>query len=118
MFYAYRLKSANHQIGVCRELALPFGEGGRAKRGRERFAAFEVFLALFSKTIPEKPLPSALRAATFPKGEGKALRAPLLQTLIFRSVRFDLRYYFSKGKAPLMVERCFLRRGPVSRVLS
>ena len=64
------------QIGVCRILALPYGEGGRAKRGRERFAASLHLFRFFRKKAPKKPLPSALRAATFPKGEGKALRAP------------------------------------------
>ena len=40
----------------------------------------------FPQTKAQKPLPSALRAATFPKGEGKALRAPLLQTTICRQI--------------------------------
>ena len=61
-------------IFVCLNLpgnALPFGEGGRAKRGRERFCD------------ACSPLPSCLRHATFPNGEGFGCGVKQLDKLEF-----------------------------------
>ena len=53
----------------------------------------------FSANRRAKPLPSALRAATFPKGEGKALRIKL-QTTIYR-------FLYKKVAPQEDLRRCF-----------
>ena len=52
----------------------PFGEGVERSGGQERSAEYCEIQRIFPEIGTHIPLPSALRAATFPKGEGLRLR--------------------------------------------
>ena len=77
----------NCPINCCLKCPCPPLWGGWPSVARSREVRYlTVFSCVFLQTKAQKPLLSALRAATFPKGEGKALRAPLLQTTICRQI--------------------------------